>query len=480
MKKTLLYWMTISSLAAFFYLGGCTPKTAQKTEETQVEEEDAGGEVEEARPTPCAMFRDAPDPDAAETDYVLYRDQLRLGNWNEAFSYWRRVFEEAPAADGKRTTVFTDGVKLYGLLANEAKDTASKKVYIDTIMMIFDKMDECYHDGGRVTGLKAFELYYKYPYYKSRKEIYELFKKSIDMDGDTARYFVLNPFTALLVDLYQDGEISMEEAQTYQQKIRNALKYGLAHCKDDCEHWKIVAQYAPVRLEDFETIKGFYDCAYYKEKYLDEFRENPEDCDVIRTVYSRLKWGGCSNDDPDVKEVLIAGNTKCVEDKSLKLAYDALRDGEYKRAVELFQQAAEEEEDVQKKAGIYFTIAKVYYAHLRNFPRARQYARLALKYRPNWGEPYILIGQLYASSGPLCGPGRGWDSQVVVWPAIDKWKKAKAIDPSVAAKANKLIRRYAQYMPSKGDIFQRGLTEGSTYTVGCWIQEKTTIRPAVE
>ena len=90
----------------------------------------------------------------------------------------------------------------------------------------------------------------------------------------------------------------------------------------------------------------------------------------------------------------------------------------------------------------------------------------------------MLIGKLYASSGPLCGPGRGWDSQVVTWPAIDKFSYAKSIDPSVAEEANKLIRDYRRYMPSKEDIFQRRLSKGDVFKVPCWIQEKTIVRPA--
>ena len=89
-----------------------------------------------------------------------------------------------------------------------------------------------------------------------------------------------------------------------------------------------------------------------------------------------------------------------------------------------------------------------------------------------------MIGRLYASSGPLCGPGRGWDSQIVVWPAIDMWNKAKRVDPSVAGEANKWIGRYSKFMPTMEDIFQRGLKVGDTYRVPCWIQENTKIRPA--
>ena len=102
-----------------------------------------------------------------------------------------------------------------------------------------------------------------------------------------------------------------------------------------------------------------------------------------------------------------------------------------------------------------------------------------MKNKANWGDPLILIGKLYASSGPLCGPGTGFKSQVVCWPAIDKWNEAKRVDPNVAPEANTLIPRYAKYMPSKSDIFSRpDIKEGGTFKVKCWIQETTKIRAA--
>ena len=111
-------------------------------------------------------------------------------------------------------------------------------------------------------------------------------------------------------------------------------------------------------------------------------------------------------------------------------------------------------------------------------PVARSYAQQASEVRPNWGAPYLLIGRMYASSGPLCGPGRGWDSQVVVWAALDMWNRAKSVDSGSAAEAQKLINQYAQYMPKREDVFQRGLKTGDSFFIGCWIQRSTTIRTA--
>jgi len=97
--------------------------------------------------------------------------------------------------------------------------------------------------------------------------------------------------------------------------------------------------------------------------------------------------------------------------------------------------------------------------------------------RPNWGKPYLLIGKLYASSGKLCGPGTGFESQKVIWPALDYFNKAKQVDPSLADDAQELINRYWAYLPTTEDIFMMsGIKNGDPFYVGCWIGENTTVR----
>jgi tetratricopeptide (TPR) repeat protein len=410
---------------------------------------------------------------------VLYRDFLRVEEWDQAYNYWKKVYAVAPAADGQRNTVIADGITFMEYFMSKEQDAAKRNLYVDTVFMLYDKLDECYSKGGYMEGLKAFDYYYKYPERATKMEQYNLFKASIDQDGEKANDFIINPFTSLLVELHLDGQIPMEEAQLYGQKIKDVIAYGLENCKGvGCERWEIVNSYAPVRLETFETVRGFYDCAYYMDKYYPLFEANMDDCEIIREVYSRLKWAMCDEADERFKALIRTGNEKCVEEGTLEKAYTALKEARYDEAIALFKQAADEAESNEQKGKIILVVAKIYNAHKRNFPQARKYAREAAVLRPNWGEPYILIGRMYASSGPLCGPGRGWDSQVVVWPAVDMWNKAKQVDPSFAAEANKWIRQYSKYMPKKEDVFIRNLKAGQTFKVGCWIQETTKIRTA--
>ena len=471
-------WLLFIVAVAAVY-SSCTPKTGTSlSDNTTTEQPPVSESVNERQP--CQTFDESPNKEDALTAYVLYRDFLKQGSFEEAFPYWEKTYEWAPGADGKRNTVFADGIKFYEHFLSQEEDPSKKEQHIDRIFQFYDEIVQCYGDEGYAMARKAFDLYYKYKDRATAGEKYTLFKRSIEVDGDSCNYFLVNPFAALLLEQYFEEKIDVAEAQKYANFLLNRLDLGLASGENQ-EQWKIIEEYLPRRLEAFEGVKGFFDCQYYKDKYYPLFLEDTTNCEVIGETFGRLKWGDCPEDDPILVEVMAVRNRHCrieAPPSEARLAYEALRNGEYNDAIERFEKAANEAEDIEKKTRYLMLVANIYYVHLKNFPKAREFALQAANLRENWGEPFMLIGRMYASSGPLCGPGRGWDSQIVVWPAIDKWQYAKRIDPSMSDEANKWISRYAQYMPDVEDIFQRNLKEGDSFRVGCWIQETTRIRKA--
>ena len=106
--------------------------------------------------------------------------------------------------------------------------------------------------------------------------------------------------------------------------------------------------------------------------------------------------------------------------------------------------------------------------------RARDIYRRAAQVDPTNGEPYLLIGMLYAESSKQFSGDI--ESKAVYWAAVDKCIKAKSIDPSCAERANASIRNYSQYFPSMETIFFNDYSEGQSFQVGGWIGETTTIR----
>ena len=474
-------------LALALAVGACTPKAAgpATTDATTTAPTTpaAKPKASDESLSSCPKFSDAPNPDDAETNYVIYRAALKAGEMDRAMKTWRNVYAVSPAADGRRPTVYTDGVAFYNNLIRENPD--KKEMYGDTILMLYQQARECYAGDGYMAAMQAFDSYYTYPGSATEDEIYALFKESVETDGpEDLQYFVINPMSRLVVDQHEAGKIEDAEAKEIVSALKARLEKGLEECQGtECEAWNAIEAYAPSSLQYFETVKGFYDCQYYVNEYYPQFEESPQEIDVITTVYSRLRWADCGEELPEYKAVAAAYEENKPDlpsstsgGSTLRQAYTALQDGRNSEAVKLFEQAGDEADDAERKGRYYLTAAKIYYSNLRNFSQARALARKSAAADPSSGEPYMLIGTLYASSGPLCGPGTGFDSQVVVWPAIDMWQRAKSVDGSVAGKANQLIGRYTQYMPSKADIFQRGIEAGSTYQVGCWIQESTRVR----
>ncbi len=480
-KLKILYAMLLLIVIA------CTPKVVEETAKEPVTEPEET--IVDENLSPCKKFSDSGNELLAREKYVLYRDEMKMKNYPEAYKLWQEVYEMAPAADGRRNTVYADGIKIYQYFLKEEKDEAKQGEYVDKIFALYDEVAECYEgDKGYVKARKAFDLYYRYPERASEQEKYQMFKEAIAIDGMKTRDFVVNPFTDLMIRLFLKDEIPMTEAQENARFIMDRIEQGTKDCKGTgCERWAIIKDYAPLRLEELEGVKGFYDCAYFQEKYYPMYQEEQDDCDVIDVTLGRFLWGGCPTNDAKVVGLSAAKRSKCgkeeeEEEEEIKtsstavLAYRALKSGDFATAARLYPQAAAESTDNMKKARYLFTASKINYAHLKKYSTSRSLAREALEYRSNWGEPYILIGKLYASSGPLCGPGRGFDSQRVVWAAIDKWNQAKSVDPSVAGEANKLINRYNAFMPNNEDVFMKNLKIGQSYTVPCWIQEKTKVR----
>ncbi|MBT8231209.1 MAG: hypothetical protein HKO66_07705 [Saprospiraceae bacterium] len=477
MKSIVLKFLSVFFIAALF--SNCTPKT-QEVIVPVVEEEKI---VRPKTPdNPCTTLSDLNgyERENTETAYVLYKDLVKTKEFEKALPLWKKAYYTAPAANGSIKYQFEDGIAIYKHLYNETSDVNLKSAYVDTIIAIYDKRIECYGERAYIAGRKAFDYYYYFQNQISEDSIYALFKSAIDVKGEKVDYFVVNPFTKILSDKVLNQSITVEEGGFYAQKMIDAIAYGNKSGKNQ-EAWSIINDYAPSRLENLEGVKGLFSCQYYDKKYMQVFNENPEDCEIINTAYRRLSWGNCDKESASFDLLRMAKKENCYTPPPppgpLKLAYEAYTEGNYIEAVDMFAKFVDETQEEDKKFKYNLLIAKIYYGDIKNFPKSRQYALKAAENNPSSGEPYLLIGKLYASSGPLCGPGRGWDSQIVTWPAIDMFEKAKS-DPMVASEAQKLIRTYWQYMPKKEDIFQRTIKAGSNFKVGCWINRTTVVRTA--
>ena len=97
----------------------------------------------------------------------------------------------------------------------------------------------------------------------------------------------------------------------------------------------------------------------------------------------------------------------------------------------------------------------------------------ALQIKPDWGEAYLLQGNIYISGAKSCG--NDFEQTTVYWLAVDCFVKAKS-DDKVKDIAVKSINTYSKYFPNKETCFFNGVQSGEKYTIGCWINQTTLAR----
>ncbi|MBK8706082.1 MAG: hypothetical protein IPN33_22650 [Saprospiraceae bacterium] len=205
----------------------------------------------------------------------------------------------------------------------------------------------------------------------------------------------------------------------------------------------------------------------------------------MKYVYVTLRQRGC---DSTAQYMVEIHNTyeKLAKVYNAKLegelreknpGYDAAllqKEGKYSQAVARYKEALETDNNEDNKAQYYYSMAFIQTWEFGQYQTARDNARKAASLRPNWGRPYLLIGDMYAKTSRNCGDD--WNSRLAIIAAIDKYAYARSIDSDVAGEANERIGNYSAALPDRQEGFMRGVSEGATATVGCWIGETVKVR----
>jgi len=392
--------------------------------------------------SPCPKFQDAQNQDEAEDNYVIYRDMLKAKQWAQAFAHWQKVYAVAPAADGRRATVYLDGIRIYQHFYSISQDSLEKDSYIDRIFELYDDIQSCYSEIENIPARKAFDLYHKYPHRASREEIFQLCKEALDGKPERVSSLYIVSFSSLLKELVQNEQIELGEARRYADRILEVFLYNKKHCQylNDCQYWAQIESTILGQIELFERVKGFYDCEYFLGKYYRRLEKDSTDCDLILEVENKLKSSGCELGIKVRRTLYRIKSRYCQWCPRIGLsrkekAFNLLIQGKYAKAEQLFYEEAWEIGRESPRVSSLFLIAKICYSHLKRFNKAREYAKKAAALKKDWGEPYILLGQIYAASDALCKEDT--DKLYLPWLAMDQWLHAKKIDPAATAMANK-------------------------------------------
>ncbi|MCF6169963.1 MAG: tetratricopeptide repeat protein [Bacteroidales bacterium] len=396
---------------------------------------------------------------------------------NDAIVSWRKVYQTCPRAS---QNIYIDGVKMLHYLIKTAKDNDEKNAYIDTMMMVYDarikyfplkyKTDKS--QVGSLLGRKGVDLYKLKP--NNYLEAYTILKQSVDLEKENSAGPVFVYFFRAVTKMAQKGDTDTAAVvDTYDMlsdylglRIRRYMQEG---------NTKKEEEYRNIKGNIENTFEPFANCTDLVRIYQKKFDQAPDDVDLLKKISKILDKKKC-NDAPLYFETIVELHKLDPSPESAYLIGKMLiNQKRYKEAITYMEEACHME-NLEKADDAYIYLAQTYRA-LDRLPESRKYALKAAEINPKWGEPWAFIGDLYAISASKCGDN-DLTKKVAYWAAVDMYIKAKKVDPSITDEMNKKINTYSVYFPPTELLFFYGLTEGDTYTVGCWINRDTKIRPA--
>ncbi len=485
MKHQPLYF-TLILLGITIYLASCGTKTVKQTQQTpKTTQETPTVQLDADAQINVDAGKWGSDSLESKKNYSLYREFFKHNMYEDALPYWQYIYQNAPAA---RKTTYLNGVTMYEAYAKQAKDSLTKQAYVDTIMMIYDKRAQYFGEEGDVAAWKAVKLKELRPW--ATKEYSDLINLAVSILQEETGYFVLIPYFNDWLNKYNQKKVTREQVLEQYNKISDIIDYNIANNAGEAEQYKQVQELVDGIAEKLQTVSTtttttLASCADIKNMYEAEFRANPNDLDLVKNLYSRLSRSNCKSDALYNEVYLKLHKLEPTSQRAKIIAQTYADKGDNSTAQKYVQEAINLEPNGSKQASLYMLMAQLERRKgdalsTSTATQARKYAKKAAELRPGWGKPYMFIGDLYASSGKLCGPGTGWDSQVVAWAATDMWEKARDIDPDFNNEAGQSINRYRQYYPKTSDGFMRGYKNGESYNIGCWIGATTTIRLIAE
>ncbi len=402
------------------------------------------------------------------TNLSLYSEFYKQNNYEDAAKPWTIVYNECPKAS---KNIYLHGEKMITDAIENTDNEEKREVLIDSLMRLYDKRIKYFAQKGFVLGKKGLDwIKYSEKNINTFKKGYEILNESIDLRGKKSSIGVLVSFIQATGTLYDNNELSGQKVVANYDKALKILDARLDKNAND--------SYAQRGKEVIDKIFKGTDaatCDNVIQLFKPRFEQNTEDIELLKKITSLLDELNCTHSKlyADASEQLNKLEPSAESAHHLaKLFYSK---NNYDKTVSYYKEAIKRQEDKEKKAKYYLELGEITFTKLNDKPQARSYARKAIELDPDNGKPFILIGRLYAKSQDECGSDE-FEKKTVLWAAVDKFIKAKNVDPDIKEEANGYINSYKPRFPDKRSIFFHNLELGGTYTIGCWINETTYVR----
>lgn len=414
-----------------------------------------------------------------DADISVYREAFKQwdGKVSSAnpvmISAWRRVFINCP---GYKERTLIDGTKIVNnALIRGTKDETLKEKYIDTLVMVYETRVEHFpknkagNQVGNIKGRMGLDLMG----FPSRMEqAYNALKDAIEIDGNNSNYAFIDGYFSTTINMVKAGKLDEALIIDEYSRLMDIVDFNIKKYTE-AGNEKLLNSYTATKGNLEGGVQPYANCEDLVRIYQKKFDADPDNVELLNKIATILSARNCDKTDLYLAVAIKLHKLNPSPESAYFIGKRYLADQEYSKAVSYLVEATKSS-DTKSAQQAYKYLAQIMLKE-GNGEQGRVYAKKAIELDKTDGEPYMIIGYLYASSSKTCNENP-LHAKAVLWAAVDKFQKAKDVDTSMAAKANEMIRDYSKMFPTSEDAFFYNVFEGDEYQVGCWINETTKAR----
>lgn len=396
------------------------------------------------------------------------KEALDAKDFAAATEYFQQLLNSCPKAS---QNTFARGVTLYKNKAQRARSVEQKRMYVDSILFIYDQ--RVIHFGDHP---------------KNGKD-YILDMKARDMlrycttDRPLLRAGLKDAVDAAI----ESGRINLDIVSSYYKNLCEDFEYDDEVTSDMvlAEYERLSPLFADIAAEDeqykeiFETsfgTSGAASCENLEALFSEKLAADPDNEAILAQAVALMSRAQCTSD------FFFATTEKYYTVKpssetALFLAQGFQGRGENLKALKYLREALAVETDPTAKMPLYTQIGLIEISE-RNYGAAVEAARELRSINPDSGYAYFILGQCYAASS--C-PDDKIGGASVYWAAYDAMAQAVNLlqnEPEVQKAAQQLMNAYRGAFPQQETCFFAELSAGDRYTIKCGYAagQSTTVR----
>ena len=396
------------------------------------------------------------------------KEETANRNFNSAARYLQLLLEKCPSAS---ETIYVNGVKLYKDKINRAETLAEKKMFVDSLLFLYDVRIENFGNHpkrGRV-------------YLLERKAREYLTYKGDDREG------VAEAFETAIAAQAQVGAVSPEVVAIYFKNLCDDYQNDIVDAMTIVNTYDAYAQYfdniAPEQQEykdQFEQcfgLSGAASCENLEAIFSKKVADNPEDAKLVEQAFKLMSRANCSSD------FFFALGEKHYANKpssevAMLLAQGFQNIKNFDKANQYLREALAVETVAAEREKLYVRIG-ILDMSMNNFAAAVEAFREAQAINPENAHAPFFLAQCYVNGAKGCS---GLQKDAIYWVAYDLIQKALPLlevsDPERVDAAKQLAVAYRAAFPTSEECFFNEVADGSSFTVNCGFAQgvSTTVR----